>query len=264
MNSSIIKAIGFDSKKKATDQEMVGKLAGLNMVRLQHRLGFHEFDATMKGFQGGTIDMSSRNNVRKYIFAPHKDRFGKDVATPTPLIFRPDETTGQLLAVIPMTKFNKIFLAKLQGNPKCPTIIDNAELQAEITEMAKKYAKEKVLEKTKDESIVEISAENKELRKQLKAAKAAKVRVDNREEALASAAKRTAEATLLKVSDEFEEQIIVDVLKEKDGLIRNLIEEHGEDDYKKSDGYTKGVLPEIEKRLNEKLKEKGITTDVDN
>ncbi|MDA3823289.1 MAG: hypothetical protein PF450_11870 [Bacteroidales bacterium] len=258
MNSTIVKSVGF-GEKKSGDQELISGIAGIEMVRLQHWMQFHEFSCSMKGFQGGSFQILLRAGSKKYTFMPQKDRFGDDVATPAPLVFEPDEVTGQLLAVIPVTKYNKDFLAKIYNHSIAPKIL-NSKLDEEIRELAKKYAEATVVEKDQSEMIADQASELEKVRRSL-ARKESELRsVGKRQSILERATNETVAKAEAKVVEELREQAKAEVCEEKDGLVGSLMETYG-DDWEQSDEYKEGIAPEIQERLEVKLKEKGISKD---
>jgi len=260
MNSTIIHSSGFSNKKKSADHEVIASLAGVKLVRLRHWMGFHEFARSMKGFQGGKIElMASRKNGKRYVWAPHKNRFGDDVSTPTPLVFEPDETSEQLLAVMPVTDYNKTFLARIYGMPHAPAILDT-ELDAEIKVLSLKVKGETERKKSQSELIADQAAEIEKLKKDAAKTEKAGKTVAKRQNILADAQKETQAKATLEAVTAIKESIAEEVYSEKEGLVSALIEKYG-DDWESSDEYKEGIASEVEKRLEVKLKEKGISKD---
>jgi len=258
MNSTIIESRGFNNKKKG-DHELISGLANIKLVRLQHHLGFLKYERSMRGFQGGTLELVSKGAGKKYQFRPHTTREGRDVPTPRPLVFAPDKISDQLVALIPLTKFNKKFLAAIYYNQDAPKILDH-EADLEIKQMAEKFKVNKITEKTQSELIAEQSEEIAKLRRAgLRKDQELNKTIKNQNTIADAMITTRAIATEAEV-DALRIEISEEVYEEKADLVSTLLEQYS-DDWMDSDEYKEGIAPEIVERLEVKLKEKGISKD---
>jgi len=259
MNSSIIKTVGITGKKKQADHENLAKLANVPVVRLQHPSRFGNLDISMKGFQGGVFEMMESRQGKTFEFSATKDRFGEDTAIPKPLIFAPDEETEQLLTVIPLTKFNKRFLARIYGKPHCPIILD-ADVDFEIRKMADEYVEEDTRRKTQAEIIAEQEAKILALEK-LNTRRQTELRnLTKRQKVINSAIRESKESATTKAVEMFRKAIVDAVCEEKTDLVASLMERY-DDKWEESDEYKEAIAPVVEERLAEKLKEEGLKSE---
>jgi hypothetical protein len=124
---SIIKTI----PSNLGDIVKLAELADITLVKLRHPNGYGNVPATMRGFQGGVIELIDIRGKKEYKFTPERDRHGDDIPTPRDLVFIPDNDTGELIAYIPDTPYNRDVLAKIIGD-YAPTILEPDEVRGAV------------------------------------------------------------------------------------------------------------------------------------
>jgi len=162
MTSSIIKTI---PAKIGNSIEKIAELAKVELIKLRHPVKFSDVPHTMRGFQGGVIELLDFRGRKEYKFTPEKNRAGEDVATPRDLVFYPDKATGELTAYIPRTKFNIEVLANMHGD-YVPEILSPKSVKTEVeTKRAKKLSsipfQKKPYKKIRDAYAAEVTAAEK-------------------------------------------------------------------------------------------------------
>jgi len=246
MNSNLVYITGGNKK---IDFEAVAELAGIKVIKLLHPRAFVNDQVSMRGFQGGTMQVSDRGGVSLYKFVPFVNKSGEDTFTPKNLWFEKDDRTNENLAVIPDTKYNRKKLAGMYGTIHAPRIKDPV-IDAEVRAMAEKIQKTVEVKKTKEVEAAKALSENESLKKALEKAKKDNERLMNRGTMLTAAVSDNS-----KLINFIRKSVENEVFSEKASLIEEL-KKSGEG--WQSQGQYKKIVDEIDKRCIEKLKDEGI------
>lgn len=247
MNTSIVRLRGVDSK---ADFESIAELAGVGVIKLRHHKAFDNIPVSMRGFQGGTIEVITRRSGSGYTWSPKRTTDNEDTFTARTLFFEKDKKTGENIAVIPDTPYNRSKLAKGFYTPTAPKIKDSA-IEKEVKEMADRIHKERSVSKTKEDIIKETLSEKEILEKKLKEKESEIKKLTDRKAILS----QDPHASLV---DYLRKEYIKEVETEQADFLGDIKKEYKED-YPTSEVYQTVILLEVEKRLKSKLKKEGIS-----
>lgn len=159
---------GSDRKFLEKDYYRLGKMAGFDWIEVQHPLMIGKNSISMRGFQGVFLTVSEHNGRYNYEYEFTKNKkTGEPKRMAAPLTFFPDEETGELLAIIPDTEYNRNVLAKQLASKNPSIIVTDPKIKAEILEKSKDFKRFQKIEKDKDGLLVgyrkELSAKDQEI-----------------------------------------------------------------------------------------------------
>ncbi len=252
--------LGVPKKLKKIDHETVGELAGLSFIHLQYCTKVGKMEMCIRGFQGAIIYMREIAGHPNYSHELTKDNYGKDCAIQRSVIFKPEQHTMRLLAVIPDTKYNRKKLSGLYYAEDAPIILDK-DIDKEVKEYAKKIKVEKEADKSKDELLAEQNKVIESLNKQVKQKDQIiqdKERTDN---IIEQVKENTDNDAMQEIANTYREKIRAEIHKDNQELV-DLIIADDPDNWEKSDDYSE-IREKVESRLNEVLKEKGLELNVE-
>lgn len=247
MNTSIVRLRGVDSK---ADFESIAELAGVGVIKLRHHKAFDNIPVSMRGFQGGIIEVVTRRSGSGYTWSPKRTEYNEDTFTARTLFFEKDKKTGENIAVIPDTPYNRGKLARGFYTATAPKIKDPA-IEKVVKEMADRIHKEKVVNKTNEDIIKETFSEKEALEKKLRERENEIKKLTERKAILS----QDPHAALV---DYLRKEYIKEVETEQAEFLDEIKKEY-KDEYPASEVYQTAILLEVEKRLKAKLKKEGIS-----
>jgi len=159
-----------DGKIKVNDEmkKQYADACKINLIKLVHSSGFGQDggDISISGFQHVNIKTGEANGKKTFVARWAKDQEGNATCVGRALVFEPDRVTGQMLAYLPDSEFNRNKLARCYYHGADWTIAEPG-IEAEIKKMADEFEITLPVPISKEEIITDQATEIEELRAKL-------------------------------------------------------------------------------------------------
>jgi hypothetical protein len=249
---SLLLMVGFDPKKSEGKEVEISERAGMKFIKLLHNTGSGTGDKGVQGFQGAKVAQSEGQSGRVILrYELSKNATGLDCPVLRNLIFYKDEDTGDLVAFVPDTEFNRRKLKGTYCKGASWKIVDK-EIAKEIRAAYDADAEEQEINKTKDQVISEQADALKKTTEELEALKAGKLHEEVRQEVVVKS----------KELAEIRETVTEQVKAEKAEFIEGL-KAQSKNFWLKPE-YKKEVNDEIDRRVQEIVNAKSAKPRNDN
>jgi len=252
-------------KKRVTDETIKqhADACGIKFIILQHENGFGGGQIPVNGFQHFEIIVTENRGKKIFKKIPSKDPEGNDCNGNRSLVFDPDPVTGELLAYLPDTEFNRKKLAHCYYHGAQWTIKD-LKIDEDIRKMADEIEKTLAPTVTEKDVIVDLASQNEEkdkriaeleaklaLKEKAETVVAEKVETDDRKEWEKYGITQSKYLTIKSESRQ-------EVYKEKSEIVDRLKKDNPKGWFS-SNEYSEKVLPSVKQRLKEKLDALNVT-----
>jgi hypothetical protein len=252
--------------KKRVNDETIRQHAdacGIKFIELQHENGFGGGPIPVNGFQHIEISVTENKGRKTFQQRPSKDLDNNDCNGNRSLVFEPDGVTGELLAWLPDTPFNRKKLAHCYHHGAQWTIKD-VKIDADIRAMADEIEKTLAPKVSDEDVIVDMAGQLNDRDEEIAALKAQlalktkadavvteKTEKDDREEWKKYGITQSKYANIKALARQ-------EVYKENEEIMARLKKDSPKGWFGSSE-YSEKVLPLVKQRLKDKLDALNVT-----